>query len=213
MHGKNGLVWSTEPKEPASSMKKISQERHAYRQDVLKIPCKQFFCPALQNLTEYYANNKTGIIASSLGNEAMESFEMVLFASGFVENAMHSMNEDTTGYTEMKAQMKGMADGFFKGVNLTIDKRTMPGILEIYFDSADTAYFPETFKTIHKRFHGDVTAYVDWLYKKSLFADHNRLNRVIDNFSARLSKRLIADPAFRFYQDFSNVFHPYYLIV
>ncbi len=170
------------------------------------------FTIALQNLTEYYTGNKPDIIASSLGNEAMESFEMVLFASNFVHHTLASLNKDTNRYDELKSQLKNMADGFFNSVNLTIDKRIMPRMLEIYFASADTAFFPETFNTIHNRFHGDVNAYVDRLYEKSIFADPSRLNRIIDHFSARSSKKLFSDPAFLLYQDFSNVFHPYYLL-
>ena len=173
---------------------------------------KTSFAIALQNLTEYYTSNKPGIIASSLGNEAMESFEMVLFASDFVHHTLASLNKDTNRYDELKSQLKKMADGFFNGVNLTIDKRIMPRILEIYFASADTAFFPETFNTIHNRFHGDANAYVDRLYDKSIFADPSRLYRIIDHFSVRSSKKLLSDPAFLLYQDFSHVFHPYYLL-
>jgi hypothetical protein len=137
---------------------------------------------------------------------------MISFASGFVNKALISSGQDTSGYDDLKGQLKKMSDGFFRDVNLTIDRRIMPGILEIYFASADPAFFPKTYNTIHKRFHGDAIAYVNRLYEKSLFADPSRLNRVIGNFSVRSSKRLVSDPAYRFYRDFSNVFYPYYLM-
>ncbi len=169
------------------------------------------FAAVLQNLSDFYRVNRPGLIASALGSETMESFEMIRFASGFVSHALNAMRQDTLNYAGLKDQLKKKADGYFKSVNLTIDQRIMPGVLNIYFASVDPAFLPKTYHTIQNRFKGDAGACVENLFEKSIFTRPAKLYRFIDHLSPRTSKKLLSDPATLFYQDFSDVFYPYFM--
>jgi hypothetical protein len=169
------------------------------------------FSLVLQNLADFYRMNRPGFIASSLGSEAMESFEMIRFASDFVNHSMNALHQDTIRYAELRDQLKKKADVFFSNVNLTIDKRIMPGILSVYFNSVDPAFLPETYYTIKNRYSGDASAYIMQLYEKSIFTDSVRLYRYINHLSVKSLKKFYSDPATLFYRDFSDIFYPYFL--
>ncbi|OFY53209.1 MAG: hypothetical protein A2Y87_02785, partial [Bacteroidetes bacterium RBG_13_46_8] len=169
----------------------------------------QYFKTVIRRLDDYYSENKTGLTASNLGHEALSSFEMALFASEFDRKALMT-RFDTCDYPAVKDQLKSLADGFYKKVNLTIERRIMSSVLEIYFASVDPLYFPGIYKTIQDRFGGDINSYVEWMFRKSLFADSGKLNRIIDNLSARSLKKLLSDPASLFYQSFSDALVSYY---
>jgi hypothetical protein len=171
-----------------------------------------YFTPVLQRLSDFYAENKAGIIASDLGYEAISSFELINFAYTFINKALLSLNHDTCDYAVVKNLLRNMMDGFYKNVNLTIDRKIMPRILEIYFASVDPRYYPEFYNTIQKQFKGEITDYTEWLFKKSLFTDPVKMNRVINKFSVRSAKRLLSDPASSFFQSFSDVIVSYYRV-
>ncbi|MBN2273926.1 MAG: S46 family peptidase [Bacteroidales bacterium] len=170
------------------------------------------FKPLLQNLNEHYTENKAAVIASELGNEAMASFEIMRFATDFINKAYSTLGYNTTGSSESKEELKKMANDFFTNVNLVIDRRTMPGILDIYKKSVDPVFLPESYDIINDRYNGDSRAYIEQLFEKSLFTNRNRLNKMIEKLSFRTVEKLLSDPAIRFNEDFSDVFIPYYLI-
>ena len=189
--------------------KKIQQEL-MLTDTALSEPCRiKYFEPVLRRLDDFYAENRVGILASDLGHEALSSFETALFASNFDNKALMAAY-DTGDRQVMKDQLRNMADGFFKNVNLNIDRKTMAGILRIYFESVDPLYYPEIYPTIQDRFDGEVNAYVDWLFRKSIFTDPGKTYKIIDHFSPRAVKKLLSDPFSRFYQSFSDVVVSYY---
>jgi hypothetical protein len=189
--------------------KKIRQEL-MLTDTALTDTCKtKSFIPVLRRLDDFYSSNRVGIAASELGHEALNSFEMALFASNFDNKALMA-GYDTCDFPAVKDRLRNMADSYFKKVNLTIDRRTMASILGIYFASVDPLYLPGIYNTIQDRFNGDTDAYTEWLYRKSLFANPQKLGRIIDNLSARSVKKLLSDPVSRFYQSFSEAIVSYY---
>ena len=49
-----------------------------------------------------------------------------------------------------------------------LDKEVMAALLQNYREHVDSRYLPAFYKTIDKKFGGNTTRYVDWLYKKSI---------------------------------------------
>jgi hypothetical protein len=134
---------------------------------------------------------------------------MAFFASNFDNKALMA-RYDTSNVPIVKDQLRKMTDGFFKKVDLTIDRRTMEKILGIYFASVDSIYFPGLYNTIEDRFKGDINDYVEWLFQKSVFTNPGKLNRIIDNLSTRSVNKLLSDPASLFYRSFSEALVSYY---
>ena len=168
-----------------------------------------YFKSVFRQLHDFYSANRIGIAASDLGHEALSSFEMAFFASNFDNKALMA-RYDTSNVPIVKDQLRKMTDGFFKKVDLTIDRRTMEKILGIYFASVDSIYFPGLYNTIEDRFKGDINDYVEWLFQKSVFTNPGKLNRIIDNLSTRSVNKLLSDPASLFYRSFSVALVSYY---
>jgi hypothetical protein len=166
----------------------------------------------LQKLSDFYTENRPGIIAMDLSREAMNSFEMIGFASGIVSDVISKLNHVNPDFKSIGNQLKTRSQGFFRDVNLSIDRQSMSKILDIYFESVDSMFYPSAYSVIRSKFKGDIPAYVNWLYNKSLFTDSAKLKKVINTLSGKSTKKLLSDPAFRFYLDFSDVFYPYYAV-
>jgi hypothetical protein len=189
--------------------KKIQQERMLSDTTLTDAGKAIIFLSVLHRLDDFYSANRAGIIASDLGHEALNSFELAHFVLGFDNRALKA-RYDTCKCSEYKEKLRIMADGFYHTVNLFIDRKTMESLLAIYYTSVDPQYLPEIFKSIEDRFNGDLPGYLDWLYKKSLFADSLRLYRFINKFSPRSPKKLLSDPFTVFYRSFSDALVAYY---
>ncbi len=165
----------------------------------------------LNELAEYYEKNRDVMIALDLVNELLNSFEMIRFSSGFVTDALAALNTDKPDIEEIKSKMQKKADVFFNSFNKNIDNRTMASLLRIYFESVNPAFYTDIYDEIKNKYNGEISAYIDNLYEKSIFADPERLENTIHQLSQKSGKRLVNDPASQFYQSFSNLFYPYFL--
>ena len=48
-----------------------------------------------------------------------------------------------------------------------LDKEVLVALMRNYREKVDAKYWPDFFKTVDRKFHGNFSAYVDWIYKKS----------------------------------------------
>jgi hypothetical protein len=165
----------------------------------------------LAELNDYYNEHRDVIVALDLVNELLNSFEMIRFSSGFVTDALAALNADKPDIDAIKLKMQKQADVFFNSFNKSLDNRTMASLLRIYFESVNPAFYTDIYGEIKNKYNGEISAYIDNLYEKSIFADPERLEKSIRHLSQKSGKRLVNDPASQFYQSFSNLFYPYFL--
>ncbi len=98
--------------------------------------------------------------------------------------------------------MRKRANGFFKDFDASVDKRIFEAQLPIYMDNVDAGYGA----TLPSRFNGNVEAYTEDIYGRSVFAYPLKLAKALDNWTPKLARKLSKDPAYAAASAFSSVY-------
>ena len=103
--------------------------------------------------------------------------ELMRYADGF--NKLIKLLEADSVQQELIdeeiAKQKKRAVGYFKNYDVDIDRQLASEMLKKYFDMLDPLLVPEIKEEIDKDYDGDLKAYADKLFAKSLFADQAKI--------------------------------------
>lgn len=148
----------------------------------------------LGRFRQLYEQRKDLVQASVYVNEAgKRGAEIVGFASyGF--NAARNF-EKATDKEAYKEGMKRYAADFYKDYDAVTDERILVEMLNLYNRNLPQEWIPVEVAAAAKKGKGDCTGYVRELFKKSVFANPERLNAFIENMDAKSFEKLQKDPA------------------
>ena len=127
-------------------------------------------------------------------SEALSSgMELVSFAGqmSMMEQALADKNQERIN--GMRDRMRRSADNFYGNYNLPTDREATRAMIKLYRDDIDPQYLPSFYKLIDSKFKGNVDAFVEDMFAKSIFASPQKLNSFLD---APTLKALTGDPAF-----------------
>lgn len=88
------------------------------------------------------------------------------------------------------------ARGFYKNYQPLIDQMITKEMLHRMQDHMEQKYLPDIFRTVAKKYDGDVEAYTLDLFSSSQFTDSTRFYRFMKKFNRKSARKLAADPAF-----------------
>lgn len=100
---------------------------------------------------------------------------------------------DSTDFSEMISINKTRAAKFYKTFNPELEKEMMKTMLTLYSKNVATQYIPDCYETIRKKFKGDISRYVDYIFDRSIFASEAKLMEFLNHPK---KKTLEKDPAF-----------------
>ncbi len=122
--------------------------------------------------------------------------ELMRYADGF--NKLIKLLEADSVQQELIdeeiAKQKKRAVGYFKNYDVDIDRQLASEMLKKYFDMLDPLLVPEIKEEIDKDYDGDLKAYADKLFAKSLFADQAKIEAWLAKPKV---KKLKNDPALK----------------
>ena len=95
---------------------------------------------------------------------------------------------------------------FFKDHDMEVDRGVFKALLPIYREQLETSLAPDVLEEIDRRFKGDVGAWVDELYERSVFTSQQRLDQELARFNKRSMRQLKEDPVYRTARSFTNSF-------
>lgn len=97
--------------------------------------------------------------------------------------------------------LKASTPGFFKDYQKSIDKNVFIALTELYLDNIDSELKPEHLGLIDRKFKGNISAYADFVYEKSIFTDEASVLAMLDKLNGKSLKKLKQDPAYRLMMD------------
>ncbi len=100
---------------------------------------------------------------------------------------------DSADFNEMISINKTRAAKFYKAFNPELEKEMMIKMLTLYSKNVATQYIPDCYETIRKKFKGDISRYVDYIFDRSIFASEARLMAFLNNPKKKILEK---DPAF-----------------
>lgn len=88
---------------------------------------------------------------------------------------------------EVASAVKTRAEQFFKDYNPATDKKITRALFRIFLEDVDPAHYPESFSIINGEYQGDVDAFVEDLFARSIFSDETRF----DEFQRNLDPEIV----------------------
>jgi len=88
---------------------------------------------------------------------------------------------DSADFSEMVDISKKRAEKFYKTFNPDLEKELLRNMLELYSKNVATQYIPDCYEIIRKKFKGDISRYVDYIFAHSIFASKARLPGFLNN--------------------------------
>lgn len=138
-------------------------------------------------------------VASDYINECGLGIELFQFASRFrllVEEASKEKPDEAKIKTYVE-NLRNQAADFFKDYYQPIDREVAKAMLNHYLAQQPENFRPAFLQTIQKKHKGNVDAYVEMLFKKSIFTSAEAVNKLLNEFSIKKRSLLTNDPAYQ----------------
>ena len=115
-------------------------------------------------------------------------------ASEFMGYAMAAQSKDKEMMAAALEEMQGMdVDALFAESDPRVEKKTFAEMLKTYAAAFDPDELPEIYSIINKKFKGDIDAFADEVYEKSIFATPESIKAFIEKPNA---KKMMKDYAY-----------------
>ncbi len=158
-----------------------------------KTEWKEKYFPLIKQLTELQNENEKYDFARAM---FIEYFyvgpEFIRFAFDFnnVIKNYDQLKEKNLLEAEIK-KLKSKSESFFKNYNQVIDKTIFYALTPEYIKQVDHNLLPKEIVNNWEKFG-------EKIFKKSIFINSEKLNKLLDNFSKKSLKKLSKDPALQY---------------
>jgi len=131
---------------------------------------------------------------SSMGSVKMGTYFAETFSNGIEIIRLATIFMTANGNTpeEKKEYLKTRLEEQYKNYEPELDKKVAVELLKLYASKVPVAYQPDIYETINKKYKGDYSKYVDWLFDKTNFTS---LDNVLALVEKGKQKDIEKDPA------------------
>ncbi|MRR21915.1 S46 family peptidase [bacterium] len=121
------------------------------------------------------------------------SMEMVGLASQMTMLEEALAGNDQERINGMLGRLRGFTEGFYGDYNYPTDQAASKAMIKLYRADIDPKYLPSFYTLIDKKFKGNVDAFVDNMFAKSIFTSQEKLNAFLEAPSLKVLQK---DPAY-----------------
>ena len=150
---------------------------------------------ALRDFDEVYDEYEKYRMATTYLTEAGLTIELIDFASNFDELMMVTKETPQKDIDEIVNDLRVRTAEFFKDYYQPIDEEVAVAMLTAYRSAQPFDFRPEFLNEIDTKYKGDVKAYVDYLFGKSMFVSEDKVYKFLNEFKPSKVKKLAKDPA------------------
>ncbi len=150
---------------------------------------------ALRDFDEVYDEYEKYRMATTYLTEAGLTIELIDFASSFDELMMVTKETPQKDIDEIVNDLRVRTAEFFKDYYQPIDEEVAVAMLTAYRAAQPFDFRPEFLNEIDTKYKGDVKAYVDYLFGKSMFVSEDKVYKFLNEFKPSKVKKLAKDPA------------------
>ena len=174
--------------------KKLAFEQ-AYNDWCLQERGRIKYLHALRDFDEVYDEYEKYRMATTYLTEAGLTIELIDFASNFDELMMVTKETPQKDIDEIVNDLRVRTAEFFKDYYQPIDEEVAVAMLTAYRAAQPFDFRPEFLNEIDTKYKGDVKAYVDYLFGKSMFVSEDKVYKFLNEFKPSKVKKLAKDPA------------------
>lgn len=155
----------------------------------------------IKKMNDVYDDNRMYSIATDYYAEAVKGIELLAFAENFAKlESLSTANPiDEKAIADEKEKMLKGSEGFFKNYAASIDKQLFATLLKTYRDKTDKALQAEL-SFIDTKYKGDYSKYADDVFEKSFLSSKTKVEKFLNEYTAKKVKKLSTDPAYQLFQ-------------
>ena len=106
----------------------------------------------------------------------IRSIEILSYANTYEELYKQlKLAVDDEAITKLTQSLTYSSKLFFKNYNMPTDKKICTALLQMFYNDVPKEFHPEVFATIQKKYKNDITAFVNDMYDKSIFASKDKI--------------------------------------
>lgn len=167
----------------------------AYNDWCMQARNRMKYMHALRDFTPVYEEYEKYRMATTYLTEAGLTIELLDFAANFAKLAEVTKDTPQEEIDEQINDLRQATTVFFKDYYQPIDEEVALTMLTAYRANQPEDFRPEILNEIDKKFKGDVKAYVDYLFGKTILTSEEKVNKFLDEFKPSKVKKLEKDPA------------------
>jgi hypothetical protein len=141
---------------------------------------------------------KSLLLASDYINECGMGIEVFAFALRFkpLFDEAGKAKPDDKKVGELIEGLRKQTEDFFKDYHQPVDQDVAKALLKLYLSKQPEGFRPDFLETINAKYKGNVDAYVQMVFAKSLFVSKESVNKLLNDFSPKKLRLIERDPAF-----------------
>jgi len=148
-----------------------------------------------------YERTQTYLFETLLGEE------LVRFSGKFRQLTNLNKESKQEDIDKAKESLKSAAEKFYKDYNLATDKKVFAAFVNFYYSDVATENHPEILKLIATKYKGNIDAFTDYVYSKSMFPHSEKLYAFIDEYSVSKNKKLEKDPVYMLFSQSVDIYY------
>ncbi len=130
-------------------------------------------------------------------------------ASNILDNLIKEFRKDSQSENTIESlkdkALKEYAK-FYKDYYAPLDKEMTTMILSMYKEKLPQEFLPDVYSFIEKKFKGNISKYVEFVFNKSVFSNREKVHQLIVDFNKKSIPLVEKDPANILYQ---SIYHLY----
>ncbi|HBY02756.1 MAG TPA: serine protease, partial [Rikenellaceae bacterium] len=146
---------------------------------------------ALNDINSSIATRAEALTLMAYTREALNNIELFSVAGAFSAYADAVSKGETERAQNTLNMAKRRSESFYKDYSVATDKKVAVALLKLYREKVKEGDRPELFRTIETQFGGNIEAYVNFVFEKSVFVSKEKLMLALnENKDA-----IVSDPA------------------
>jgi hypothetical protein len=145
-------------------------------------------------------------------SDAIWSLDIIQFAARF-RALLAADPKDEETWTKESEKLQSGFPAFFRDFNPDTDKKLLIAMMEHFREKISPSELPDVYDQINKKFRGDITAFADWAYQRSMLVSETATGSFLGDYHPKDARRMISDPLFKVMNSFYAAFSGKYAAV
>jgi len=147
-------------------------------------------------------------LANDYRLEIVGAIEILRFASDVDEiiYELDGLENSSLDFNNSQKKLKNLLDDFYADYHKAIDKKIFRQLIEIYYNDLPDEYHPVMLeKRLINKFGRDYDEFTDWLFRKSVLAEEDKIRAIVENLNKTGIKKIKKDPIYILSDQFNEV--------
>lgn len=146
---------------------------------------------ALENINNAIADRAEALYLSRYLTETLANIELASTANLYIGVAGAFAKDDNETAQNMAKSLEGRVNTFFINYSVNTDRKVAKAMIKVFKDKVKKSDLPSFYNTIDNEFAGNIDAYVDYVFDRSVFTSKEKIDEALKSGKDAILK----DPA------------------